>query len=196
MPADYPNQAPGTQRIVLASGSPRRAQLLALLMRDFQVVVPEVDEGEPAAPQDLLIAARRKAAAVPRQGAIVIGADTGVFLGGRHFGKPRDLAQAREFLLALSGRWHEVYTGVCVLGPAGEEAALVSTRVKFSPLAEEEIDWYLASEEVLDKAGAYAIQGRAGAFVERIEGDFFNVMGFPLSTVYRLLRRQGWHPGA
>ena len=181
---------------MLASGSPRRAQLLALLTQDFQVVVPEVDEGRPAGPQDLLIAARRKAETVRREGAIVIGADTGVFLSGRYFGKPADLAQAREFLLALSGRWHEVYTGVCVLGPAGAETALVSTRVKFFPLTAEEIDWYLLSEEVLDKAGAYAIQGRAGAFVERIEGDFFNVMGFPLSIVYRLLRRQGWRPRA
>jgi len=195
MPIDYPNEGPGTQRIVLASGSPRRVQLLALLIQDFQVVVPEVDEGRPAVPQDLLIAARRKAEAAQGEGDIVIGADTGVFLSGRHFGKPVDLAQAREFLLALSGRWHEVYTGVCVLGPAGAGTALVSTRVKFSPLTDEEIEWYLANEEVLDKAGAYAIQGRAGAFVERIEGDFFNVMGFPLYTVYRLLRGQGWRPG-
>ena len=183
---------------MLASGSPRRAQLLRFLVDEFEVDVPRVDEGKPKTPEDVLAAAQRKTEAVWRRHpkAIVIGADTGVFLSGRYFGKPADLAQAREFLLALSGRWHEVYTGVCVLGPAGAETALVSTRVKFFPLTAEEIDWYLLSEEVLDKAGAYAIQGRAGAFVERIEGDFFNVMGFPLSTVYRLLRRQGWRPRA
>jgi len=181
---------------VLASGSPRRAQLLALLVEDFRVVVPRVDEGEPREPEDLLAAARRKAAAARGEGGIVIGADTGVFLGGRHFGKPRDLAEAREMLAALSGKWHRVYTGVCVLGPQGREEALVETRVRFARLSPEEIDWYLKAEEVLDKAGAYGIQGRAGAFVEGIEGDFFNVMGLPLATVYRLLRRQGWRPGA
>jgi len=83
-----------------------------------------------------------------------------------------------------------------VLFPTGVKEELVSTQVKFFPLTRKEIDWYLGSEEVLDKAGAYGIQGRAAAFVERIEGDFFNVMGFPVSTVYRLLRRAGWRPDA
>jgi len=196
MPVDYPDKQAKAQRIVLASGSPRRAQLLALLVDDFEVAVPQVEEGEPQSPQDLLYIARRKVGTVlphyPE--AVVIGADTGVFLGRRHFGKPTDLAQAREFLFALAGRWHEVHTAVCVSGPNGEETALVTTRVKFFPLTPEEIDWYLASEEVLDKAGAYAIQERAGAFVERIEGDFFNVMGLPVSIVYRMLRGVGWRP--
>lgn len=193
---DYPNAVRGAQRIVLASSSPRRAQLLALITKQFEIVAPKVDEGAPTGPADLLTAARRKAEAVwpDHREAIVIGADTGVFLAGRHFGKPRDLAEAREMLSALAGRWHTVVTGVYLLSPQGREEALVETRVKFHPLSPEEIDWYLASDDVLDKAGAYAIQGRAGVFVERIEGDFFNVMGFPIATVYRLLKRLGWRP--
>lgn len=158
------------------------------------MAAPRVDEGPIKRPDDLVRAARLKAEWARGLGELVIGADTGVFLEGEHFGKPKGRKEARRMLAALAGRWHEVYTGVCVLGPSGEEVALVSTRVKFLPLSPAEIDWYLDSEDVSDKAGAYAIQGRAGAFVERIEGDFFNVMGFPLSTVYRMLRRQGWHP--
>ncbi len=196
MTPNYAGREGAPQRIILASTSPRRRQLLALLCDDFEVVPPRADEGTPRAPEDLLEIAIRKAESVRRAGEIVIGADTGVFLEGEYLGKPADLAQARRYLEALAGRWHQVLTGICVLGPAGRLGELVLTRVKFSPLTAEEIDWYLGSEDVLDKAGGYAIQGRAGAFVERIEGDFYNVMGLPLSTAYRLLRRQGWSPAS
>ena len=170
--------------------------LLKLITEKFEQIPPHVDEGNPKRPEDLLLAARAKAHAVGEKvkKAIVIAADTGVFVAGQHLGKPRDLDEARRMLAALSGRQHTVVTGVCVLSSTGVEEELVSTRVKFFPLTRKEIDWYLGSEEVLDKAGAYGIQGRAAAFVERIEGDFFNVMGFPVSTVYRLLRRAGWRP--
>jgi len=198
MAQDYPEHKPDLQRIVLASSSPRRAKLLGLITKEFEQIPPRVDEGDPKRPDDLLLAARAKAYAVGERirEAIVIGADTGVFLSGRHLGKPKDLDEARRMLAALSGKLHIVVTGVCVLSPTGVEEELVTTWVKFFPLAQEEIDWYLSSEEVLDKAGAYGIQGRAAAFVERIEGDFFNVMGFPVSSVYRLLRRAGWRPDA
>ena len=198
MAQDYPKFKADPQRIVLASSSPRRAKLLKLITEEFEQVPPHVDEGAPKRPDDLLLAARAKAHAVGEKvgKAIVIAADTGVFLSGRHLGKPRGLDEARRMLTALSGKLHTVVTGVCVLFPTGVEEELVSTQVKFFPLTRKEIDWYLSSEEVLDKAGAYGIQGRAAAFVERIEGDFFNVMGFPVSTVYRLLRRAGWRPDA
>ncbi|HAF71240.1 TPA: septum formation protein Maf [Candidatus Acetothermia bacterium] len=198
MAQDYPKPTGALQRIVLASSSPRRARLLKLITERFEQVPPRVDEGDPKTPEDLLLAARAKAQAVGErvEKAIVIAADTGVFVSGRHLGKPRDLDEARRMLAALSGRKHTVATGVCVLSRTGMEEELVSTRVKFFPLTPEEIDWYLGSEGVLDKAGAYGIQGRAAAFVEGIEGDFYNVMGLPVSTVYRLLKRAGWRPEA
>ena len=138
--------------------------LLKLITEKFEQVPPHVDEGNPKRPEDLLLAARAKAHAVGEKvkKAIVIAADTGVFVAGQHLGKPRDLDEARRMLAALSGRQHTVVTGVCVLSPTGVEEELISTRVKFFPLTRKEIDWYLGSEEVLDKAGAYGIQGRAG----------------------------------
>ncbi|MFH1610221.1 MAG: Maf family protein [Candidatus Bipolaricaulota bacterium] len=182
---------------MLASSSPRRISLLKLLAPEFAIVAPGGDEGEILSPADLLRAARLKAADVRARspGGIVIGADTGVFRDGRWYGKPRDLDEARATLRALSGGWHSVFTGLVVLaGDAGRED-LVETRVLFKALAEEEISWYLAHEDVRDKAGAYAIQGRGALFVDRIEGDFFNVMGLPVSILYRRLREIGWRPG-
>lgn len=183
--------------MVLASSSPRRRALLKLIVDDFEVIPPRVSEVPPSHPQDLLRTAGEKVRAVRslRPGALVIGADTGVFLGEKHFGKPKNQEEAREMLRALSGRWHTVATGLVVQGPGGRESALVTTQVRFARLSPEEIEWYLAGEEVLDKAGAYGIQGRAGVFVEEIRGDFFNVVGLPLRVTYRLLRKLGWPPG-
>lgn len=165
-------------------------------MSDFLVVPPGVEEGEARAPEDLLSLAERKAAAVAARypEALVIAADTGVFRQGRSFGKPRDLAEAKAFLLALSGGWHTVCTGLVVHAKGRVRRHQEETRVLFRALAEEEIAWYLRREEVLDKAGAYGIQGRAAAFVERIEGDFSNVMGLPLSALWRILWELGWRP--
>ncbi len=158
---------------------------------------PCVDEGTIRSPEDLLATARRKAAACgpPRGDQLVLAADTGVFVQGRHLGKPTDRSQAAEMLRMLSGRWHVVYTAVCLRAPGDAREALVATRVRFHVLSEEEIVWCLSGEDVMDKAGAYAIQGRAAAFVERIEGEYTNVVGLPLSVLYRMLRELDWRPG-
>lgn len=182
--------------IILASSSPRRQELLRLIVPEFQVVLPKVEEDAVAEPQDLLRLAKKKAEAVAARypEALVIAADTGVFRDGRAYGKPDDLAEAKRFLAALSGGWHSVFTGLVVRWGSLFRESLVETRVLFRPLSEEEILWYLRSEEVLDKAGAYAIQGRAAVFVERIEGDFYNVMGLPLCALWRILWELGWRP--
>lgn len=185
-----------TPTVVLASSSPRRAALLRLLVPRFSVVPPAIPEEEVHRPADLLTLAERKAQAVAARHpqALVVAADTGVFRDGRAFGKPRDLEEARAFLRALSGGWHTVATGLVVLRGGKTFEELVETRVLFRELADWEIAWYLGREEVLDKAGAYAIQGAAAAFVERIEGDFYNVVGLPLCALWRLLLAAGWRP--
>ncbi len=185
-----------TQRVVLASSSPRRRELLRRIVPAFQVVVPDFEEGTIHSPEDLLEAARGKMQAVRRKepAALIVAADTGVFVDGQHLGKPTDTAEAREHLRALSGRWHSVFTGLCISLSGAEREALVETRVRVRELREEELDWYLADEDVLDKAGGYAIQGKAAAFVDRIEGDYANVMGLPLATLYSALRELGWRP--
>jgi len=185
-----------TPTVVLASSSPRRAALLRLLVPRFSVVPPAIPEEGVHRPADLLALAERKARAVAARHpqALVVAADTGVFRDGRAFGKPRDLEEARAFLRALSGGWHTVVTGLVVLRDGKTFEELVETRVLFRELADWEIAWYLGREEVLDKAGAYAIQGAAAAFVERIEGDFYNVVGLPLCALWRLLLAAGWRP--
>jgi len=164
---------------------------------EFDCVVPRVDEGTIRFPEDLLVTARRKAAACsPAAGEqLVLAADTGVFVQGRHLGKPTDRSQAAEMLRMLSGRWHVVYTAVCLRAPGNVREAVVETGVRFHSLSDEEISWCLSGEDVMDKAGAYAIQGRAAAFVERIEGEYTNVVGLPLGVVYRMLRELDWRPG-
>ena len=185
-----------TPALVLASSSPRRRELLRLLSPNFLVVPSELEEAEAQTPQDLLEIAEAKAAVVAEKfpESIVIAADTGVFRDGKSFGKPRDLEEAKNFLSALSGGWHSVFTALVVRRGESARKALVETRVLFRQLSEEEIAWYLEVEEVLDKAGAYAIQGRAAVFVERIDGDFYNVMGLPLCALWKLLWEMGWRP--
>lgn len=168
---------------------------MRLIVPEFEVRPPGVEEGEIRRPADLLAAAGRKARAVlGGPGEVVIGADTGVFHRGKHLGKPRDLPEARRMLSRLSGDWHLVYTGLVVLGRGRELRALVPTRVRFRSVSPGEIEWYLSREDVLDKAGAYAIQGAAAAFVAEIRGDFTNVVGLPLGAVFRFLRDLGLIP--
>jgi septum formation protein len=179
--------------VILASASPRRRELLREAGIAHRVRPAVVDErarrGEtPAACVARL--ARAKAAAVWRPGETVLGADTVVVAGRRLLGKPRDRRDAARMLRLLAGRVHQVLTGVCVLGPdGGARAAVVRTRVWFRRLTAAEIAGYVASKEPLDKAGAYAIQGFASKFVERIEGCYFNVVGLPVSKVEALLRQ-------
>lgn len=149
------------------------------------------DERDPARLARSL--ARQKAAAVARQhpGAVVVGADTVVALGAELLGKPRDEAENRAFLRRLAGQTHQVYTGVSVFAPDGEKSGVERTDVTFRPLSDAEIAHYAATGEGLDKAGGYGIQGVGMALVARIEGDYSNVVGFPLGLVIRLLRAAG-----
>ena len=181
-------------RLVLASQSPRRRELLAQLGFALEVRPAHTDErvhaGE-AAREYVLRVAREKARAVP--GDVVLGADTAVVLDGEVLGKPRDPADARRMLRALSGTRHDVLTAVCVRRGAIrlELDAVVATAVRFAPLPPAAIEWYVATGEPLDKAGAYAIQGAGGAFVLGVEGSVSNVVGLPLAETAALLARAG-----
>jgi len=180
------------ERLVLASQSPRRRELLGLLGLSLEVRPAHTDErrhpGEPPEAYVRRLAAE-KADAVP--GALVLAADTAVVLGDEVLGKPRDPAEAREMLRALSGRDHRVLTGVCVRRGARRAEAVVATEVSFAALSEAQVDWYVATGEPLDKAGAYAVQGAGGAFVREIRGSVSNVVGLPLHETADLLRRLG-----
>lgn len=180
--------------VVLASASPRRRELLTLLGLAFDVAPADVDEswrpGEaPEVHAERL--AREKALAVRREGAVTIGADTIVVLDGDILGKPRDRAEAAAMLLRLSGREHVVHTAIAVAYAARVAATVVATRVWFRPLAESTIVAYLDTGEPMDKAGAYGIQGFGAVLVERIEGDYFTVMGLGLARLVDLLGEVG-----
>ncbi|WP_404980633.1 Maf family protein [Carboxydichorda subterranea] len=184
--------------LVLASTSPRRRQLLAMVGARFEVEVPGADEREYCLedPERLVMAlARAKAESVasrrPRD--LVVGADTVVVLDGRILGKPADGREAREMLEALSGRTHEVWTGVALVRREPEACRVEAerTEVTFRSLDPDEVDRYVALGEGMDKAGAYAVQGVGGLFVERIEGCYFNVVGLPLARLHTMLRRLG-----
>jgi septum formation protein len=184
--------------IVLASGSPRRSEILTSVGWSFVKDVADVDESERAgeSPEDYV---RRlsfeKAAAVAKRndGHIVLGADTTVVIGGAIIGKPIDLDDAARMLRLLSGNWHEVLTGVSLVRASGGEVNSVTdlqrTRVKFSELSESEIEFLVNFGEPLDKAGAYAVQAQAALFIEGIEGDYWNVVGLPVSLVYEMVRK-------
>jgi septum formation protein len=187
-------------KIILASASVRRAEILRAAGISFTVLSSAVDEtpypGEP--PHDLvqrLAAAKAELVAARAVGpSIVIGADTEVTLEGRLFGKPRSSDDARHMLERLSGRTHAVVTGVALIRlPDVERLNFVeSTLVHFAALSKEEITRYLSSGEPYDKAGAYAIQGRAGRYIPRIEGCYFNVVGLPLARLQHSLYELGW----
>lgn len=181
--------------IILASQSPRRRELLERLGLDFLVRAADVDETmDPAAAPEEEVArvSRAKALAVPAQaGDIVIAADTIVVCGGRVLGKPRSPEDAKAMLRLLSGRDHQVMTGL-TLGTDGRLTTRTEiTRIFFRPLLEPEIEAYVRTGEPLDKAGAYGIQGKAALFAERLEGDFYNVMGLPLCDLAQRLRELG-----
>lgn len=181
--------------LILASASPRRAELLASAGFRFDVVPADVDEtpwpGEVPEAYAMRIA-REKAEAVfnrrRKSGNPVLAADTVVVSDGEILGKPNDSADARRMLRRLSNAAHDVHTAVVVRTPVGERAEVMTTRVRFRPLDDSEIDWYVASGEPDGKAGAYAIQGRAARFIDHIDGSWSNVVGLPIATVYRLLK--------
>lgn len=177
---------------ILASASPRRRELLQQIDASFEVKVSSVEEvtGGNLAPAEIVVEnAVRKAKAFP--GYAVLGADTIVFLDGRVYGKPKDGEEAKAMLRALAGREHEVATGIAWVHAGEVFTDVETTRVFFAPLTEEAIDAYVKTGEPLDKAGAYAIQGRAAQFIESIEGSFSNVVGLPLYAVCRLAGKAG-----
>ena len=184
--------------LILASGSPRRKELLERMGLTFTVKTADIDEtlvpGLSAAEQVKRLS-RRKAGAVARmtadKDAVILSADTVVVLDGKILGKPRDKADAARMLLALSGRSHRVLTGVTVLSGADMETRCEETEVYFRPLSQGEIDAYIATGEPMDKAGAYGIQGYAALFVEKLVGDYYNVMGLPVCSAALMLRRAG-----
>lgn len=180
------------QAIILASQSPRRQEILARAGIPFDVRVTGVEESRRDG-EDPLDYVRRlaqaKASAVPDAGArVVLGADTVVVAGGEILEKPADRRHAAGMLRTLSGRSHEVITGICLRAARRIIVDTEVTRVRFVPLTDDEIESYVATGEPMDKAGAYAIQGYASKFIDRIEGDYFNVVGLPVALVYKHLK--------
>ena len=186
-------------KIILASGSPRRKELMEQFRPAELVIIPAKGEEKPhpeLSPGELVMELSRcKAAEVAAQYAeaedAVIGADTVVVLDGQVLGKPKDAADAKRMLLSLSGRSHTVFTGMTVIRGGRMLQHAERTEVYFRPLSEDEIDRYIATGEPFDKAGAYGAQGYASLFVEKLEGDFFNVMGLPLCALGNLLKQLG-----
>lgn len=183
--------------LILASKSPRRTELLRELDIPF-TVLPSAHE-EPADPalspaeavqKIALMKGREVARRAPHS--LVLAADTLVYLDGAPLGKPRDGADAAHMLRALSGREHLVVTGIALLREGWEHTEAETTRVRFRPMTEAEIAWYVATGEPLDKAGAYGIQGRGAAFIEGIAGDYCNVVGLPLCRTVQALRKSGF----
>ena len=183
-------------RLVLASSSPRRAELLRAAGCEFDIVSPAIDErtrpGERPEDYVLRLASEKSAAAqssAAMQDALVLGADTAVVVDAEILGKPEDDADVARMLRQLSGRAHQVMTGVSVRRSTREIREVVTTTVWFATLTTPEIDWYVASGEGRDKAGAYAIQGRAARFIPRIDGSYSNVVGLPIALVYALISK-------
>lgn len=185
--ADVPN-------LVLASSSPRRRALLGGLGLAFEVASPNVDESflpdeDPATSVERV--ARDKASALHSPGRVTLAADTTVVLDGFAIAKPEDAADAERMLSRLQGRTHRVFTGVALANGDRVHTIVEGTSVTLAPMSAEEISWYVATGEPMDKAGAYALQGIGGTFVERVDGDPFNVIGLPLAATRRLFAGAG-----
>jgi septum formation protein len=189
-------------KLILASASPRRAEILTATGIPFEVISSNVDESRLAGESTTNLVerlARTKAEATARAiqaagPAIILGADTVVVLGEEVLGKPRAAADARQMLMKLRGREHQVITGFAVIRVPDCAARIghETTRVWIAPMTDAEVDAYVATGEPLDKAGAYAIQGIAGRYISKIEGDYFNVVGLPLARIWQALHELGW----
>ena len=185
-------------KLILASGSPRRAEILNSVGWEFTKDVPDIDETELAgekAEDYVQRLAREKAEVVAQkyENAIVLGADTTVVIDNQIIGKPVDLDDARRMIKMLSGNWHEVLTGVAIVKVQNTKCKMQSsiqrTRVKFAEMSDEEIAFLVENGEPLDKSGGYAVQAQAALFIEGIEGDYWNVVGLPISLIYKLVRK-------
>ena len=183
--------APPAPPLLLASRSPQRRAILEQLAIPFEAVVPQYDEeltgADPAAEVERHAQGKARSVAGIAGDRPVLGVDTEVVLDGRVYGKPGDEAEAEAMLEELSGQTHEVVSGLCLLTPAWEELGHAVTRVSFRALTPRELGLYVVSEEWRQRAGGYAIQGLGGALVERIDGDYLNVVGLPTALLVRLL---------
>jgi septum formation protein len=182
--------------LILASASPRRAEILQQVGWPFEVVVSNIDESilnsETASSYvERLAMEKARAISKGRLFGLTLGADTVVTIDDSLLGKPSDIEDAKQMLKRLSGRWHEVLTGVALVRAEDGETVVAHerTRVRFAQMSDSEIDWYVSTGEPMDKAGSYAVQGQAAIFIEKIEGDYWNVVGLPIQLVYRLIRR-------
>lgn len=178
----------------LASSSPRRSQILRMIDWPFEVGAVEVDESlhDDESPREYvsrLAAAKAVAAAEVHSHRPVLAADTTVVVDEHILAKPLDIQDAKRMLRLIQGRWHQVLTGVALMWESGIDVDVESTEVRFAPMSDAEIDWYVKTGEPMDKAGAYAIQGKGARFIEGIRGDHFNVMGLPVRLLYDLVRR-------
>lgn len=185
------------QRLILASKSPRRAEILQAVGWPFEQIAANIDETRHES-EDAISYVKRlaqtKAETVASQQSegLVLGADTVVVIEEAILGQPGDDENARRMLKLLNGKWHEVLTGVALVYAADARPALVEhelTRVRFCEMSDEEIDWYVSTGEPSDKAGAYAIQGQGGVFIKEIAGDYFNIVGLPIRLVYEMVSR-------
>jgi septum formation protein len=184
------------ERLLLASQSPRRAEILRAVGWPFETFSVEIDESTRAgeSPENYverLALGKAEAAAHERDAPLVLGADTTVVVDGEILGKPASESDARDMLRRLNDRWHEVLTGVAIVARnvEGDMRRIVAherTRVRFGRMSEQEIKWYASTGEPADKAGAYAVQGYAALFIEEIDGDYWNVVGLPIRLVYKL----------
>ena len=182
------------KKIILASASPRRRELLTVAGVEFEVCVKEVDESVPEGTDPVEAAkmtATKKALAVAqdKENCIVIGADTIVVANKKILGKPKDKNDAISMLSMLSGVEHEVVTGVCIVNDGNPESFAQVSKVRFYELTKDEIERYVETGEPMDKAGSYGIQGRGCTLVERIEGDYFNIVGLPVAATVRALKK-------
>lgn len=182
------------ENIILASASPRRRELLKLICEDFKSVSPDVDETVPAQveilerPQFLAVKKAMHVCGELSEKAVVIGCDTGVFIDDEMLGKPKDEEEAFSMLKKLQGKDHLVVTGCCITDGTHKREFSVTSRVFFYPLSDEDIKDYIATGEPMDKAGAYGIQGKGSLLIEKIQGDYFNIVGLPLSALARELK--------
>ncbi len=190
-------------KLILASGSPRRAEILNFVGWEFEKRVADIDETEflnenPADYVQRLAREKAEAVAANCENALVLGADTIVVINEKIIGKPKDLNDARRMLKLLSGRWHEVLTGVAIIKVQSSKFkvqslktvfGIQSTRVKFAALSDAEVEFLVEKGEPLDKAGGYAVQAQAALFIEEIKGDYWNVVGLPINLVYGLVKK-------
>ncbi len=188
---------PHLEKLVLASSSPRRAEILSAVGWPYETMAAGIDEsrapGEDATAYVQRLAREKAEAVVAKlESGLVLGADTVVVVKGEILGQPRDDDDARRMLKLLSGKWHEVLTGVALVRAGEGTETLVDyerTRVRFAEMSADEIEWYVGTGEPKGKAGAYAVQGRAALLIEEIEGEYFNIVGLPIRLVYELAHK-------